>query len=369
MKNSSSLRTIVLHILVWVGILSLAFFLESFIDRPLFKMEHETIFKAYRIVSILSVALVFYFNVYYLLPKTTSPKKWVVFTIINICIVFIYSLISHQFLEKTMSFLQPIDFRLSANNYFVDELDKVLKGKRLIPPYWTAIFPFLIGISASLAYYFISTNIRSEKQRREEKMEALTSELQFLKSQVSPHFLFNILNSFTYLARTKSEILEAALLKLSSLLRYMIYETNDATTELSKEINYLQDYIELQKLRYHDLTINTNLNAIDKTVTIAPMILIPFVENAFKHATLSDNQNGFVQISLKMYNNHLFFFVANSYDGLSAYSHEKDSGIGLVNVTKRLDLLYLGRYMLNIERQEKVFTVSLEIPLKNLYED
>ncbi len=363
MKNNSILRNIILHILVWVGILSLSFFLESLIDRPRFRNEQEIVFKTFRIVSILSVALLFYFNVYYLLPKTKSKKNWVSFALINIGIVLIYSFLSQYFFEKTMSVLQPIDFRLSPNKFFDNEMAKLFKGRKFRPPYWATIFPFLIGVSASLAYYFISTSIRSEKQRREERMEALTSELQFLKSQVSPHFLFNILNSFTYLARTKSEILEAALLKLSSLLRYMIYETNDTTTQLSKEINYLHDYIELQKLRYHDLTINTNLNVTDKAVNIAPMLLIPFVENAFKHATLSDNQNGFIQISLQICNQRLIFFVANTYDGASAHSLEKDSGIGLINVTKRLDLLYANSYSLSIERQEKVFTVSLEIPL------
>jgi len=369
MKSNSILRSIVLHILVWVGILSISFFLESFIDRPRFKIEQEIVFRIFRIVSILSVALLFYFNAYYLLPKTKSKKNWAVFVIINMAIIFVYGLGSQFFFEKTISVSQPPDFRTLPNNLFGDEMSKLFKQRKFKPPYWTTIFPFLIGVSASLAYYFISTNIRSEKQRREERMEALTSELQFLKSQVSPHFLFNILNSFTYLARTKSEILEAALLKLSSLLRYMIYETNDATTELSKEIDYLHDYIELQKLRYHDLTINTNLKSVDKTVKIAPMLLIPFVENAFKHATLSDSQNGFIQISLQIYNNRLIFLVANTYDRVSVYSLEKDSGIGLINVTKRLDLLYANLYNLNIERQEKVFTVSLEIPLIHSHEN
>lgn len=197
----------------------------------------------------------------------------------------------------------------------------------------------------------------------ERQNENLRTELALLRSQVSPHFMFNVLNNMVALARKKSELLEPSLIKLSSLMRYMLYETGEQKVSLEKESDYLQSYIDLQLQRFgKKLQLNLMIDPPDKSYEIEPMLLIPFVENAFKHGTGLVNQAEII-IQLSAQSNRLNFVVTNKYDPQSITLKDDASGIGLANVKRRLELLYRKEHQLDITQTADTFKVSLQIHL------
>ncbi len=174
--------------------------------------------------------------------------------------------------------------------------------------------------------------------------------------------MFNIMNNMVALARKKSEILEPSLIKLSSLLRYMLYETEEKVP-LQKEIEYLESYIDLQSQRFgNKVKIETSIKKPEDHLEIEPMLLIPFVENAFKHGT-GLIENAEIDIDLKTEKNLLYFSVRNKFNDGTDEVKDKSSGIGLVNVQRRLDLLYGNKHSLLITKHDDWFVVSLQIVL------
>ncbi|HMF71821.1 MAG TPA: histidine kinase, partial [Flavitalea sp.] len=180
----------------------------------------------------------------------------------------------------------------------------------------------------------------------------------------SPHFLFNMLNSAVSLARTQPQKVEPTLIRLSGLLRYMLYDSEDKKVPLNLEIEYLESYIELQKMRFDQLIkIEFDKEGVLFGYSIEPMLLIPFVENAFKHG-LGIATDAFISISLKEENSVLYFHVKNRYSSQPKVQHDKYSGIGLANVRKRLDLLHNGNYHLVVNKTSEWFEINLKIPLQ-----
>ena len=214
-----------------------------------------------------------------------------------------------------------------------------------------------------MTYIMFRDRLRSERRAKEKETENLKTELAFLRSQVSPHFMFNVLNNMVSLARKKSEQLEPSLIKLSSLLRYMLYETDEEKVLLEREVEYLQSYIDLQKQRFGSkVKVNLCIEKFDKSYLIEPMLLIPFVENAFKHGT-GLLPNAEINIELKAKKNLLQFMVNNYYDSSTQEIKDKTSGIGLQNVRRRLNLLYGNEHALLITNKENRFSVSLQLNL------
>jgi LytS/YehU family sensor histidine kinase len=165
------------------------------------------------------------------------------------------------------------------------------------------------------------------------------------------------------LARKQSELLEPSLIKLSSLMRYMLYETGEQKVLLEKETEYLQSYIDLQQQRFgKKLMVNVTLPAADKQYEIEPMLLIPFVENAFKHGT-GMIENAQIDISLTALNDRLQFTVKNKYDPTTNEVRDAEGGIGLGNVQRRLELLYASKHKLEISKDKNTFSVSLQLQL------
>jgi LytS/YehU family sensor histidine kinase len=224
-------------------------------------------------------------------------------------------------------------------------------------------FLFLFISAASIAYRVIIDKIKSDKLLQEKENENLKTELSFLRSQVSPHFMFNVLNNMVALARKKSEQLEPSLIKLSSLMRYMLYETDEQKVALDKEVEYLESYIDLQKQRFgKNVNIQTCFSEISGNYGIEPMLLIPFVENAFKHGTglIPDAE---IDIELKAKNHILYFSVRNKYSAEKEEQKDQTAGIGLTNVERRLNLLYGKNHTLLITKKDGWFTVSLQLNL------
>lgn len=232
--------------------------------------------------------------------------------------------------------------------------------------YRILFFPAFAIVVISIIYRLITDKITNDKIQKEVAAEQLAIKLKFLRSQISPHFIFNVLTNLVSLARKKSDLLEAALIKLSDLMRYMLYESDEDKVTLSKEITYLQGYIELQKLRFgNDISIKIEMPETKRldTVYIEPMLLIPFVENAFKHGINIDNP--LIQINLRVNNNYLDFDVQNKFDDETDTNKDSSSGIGLENIKSRLELLYANEHQLKITKQNNLFHIHLTLQLKS----
>jgi two-component system LytT family sensor kinase len=222
--------------------------------------------------------------------------------------------------------------------------------------------PFVFTLAVSAAYKAITDKTKADILIREKQSENLKTELSFLRSQVSPHFLFNVLNNIVALVRLKSNELEPTVLKLSSLMRYMLYETDEEKVILKSELEYLRNYIDLQQQRFGpDLSLKLDIEVLEDWHTIEPMLLIPFVENAFKHG------NGLlkhpeIEIALSVNSNQLNFKVKNRFEE-SISAKDKTAGIGLVNVKRRLELLYPGKHSLSINKKEGWYSIHLNLTL------
>lgn len=222
------------------------------------------------------------------------------------------------------------------------------------------------GSVTSFIFYGIIRHIydhiklkQSAQQLRIEKQE---SELNYLRSQTNPHFLFNTLNNIYSLARDKSDLAPESILRLSKILRFMLYETGGAYIAIEQEIKVISDYIALEKLRYDDsLLINFNYDIEDMKQAVPPLLLIPLVENAFKHGVSETRNHPFVDIHLSIKQRHLAYIVKNS---IERFSEERDvkENIGLSNLRRQLELLYKD-FDLTVRQGDSEFTATLKINL------
>jgi len=202
-----------------------------------------------------------------------------------------------------------------------------------------------------------------EAKKKELENEKLTAELSFLKEQINPHFLFNTLNNLYYLAYTKSDNTTEVIAKLSQMMRYMIYESNYPLVELSKEIEYMQNYVSLERLRLNNqIPIDFKIDGDPSGMKIAPLILITFLENAFKHGASGDSKKAWVNLSIKLTGKNCIYTVENSKINSVNSEHGK-SGIGLQNVKRRLELTYSEKYDLEVKDLADRYYVQLKMAL------
>ena len=204
-----------------------------------------------------------------------------------------------------------------------------------------------------------------EAKKKEVENEKLTAELSFLKEQINPHFLFNTLNNLYYLAYTKSDNTTEVIAKLSQMMRYMIYESNYPLVELNKEIEYMQNYVSLERLRLNNqIPIDVNIQGDTNGIKIAPLILITFLENAFKHGVSNDNKKAWVNLTIKLNGKDCIYTVENSKNKINGVTSEHGkSGIGLRNVKRRLELTYGEKYDLEVKDLPDRYYVQLKLSL------
>lgn len=220
-------------------------------------------------------------------------------------------------------------------------------------------FTYLFFFGVVRHIYNYTKLIHAAKQLRIEKQEA---ELNYLKSQTNPHFLFNTLNNIYSLARDKSDLAPESILRLSKILRFMLYVTGGEFILIEQELKIIDDYIALEKLRYDDsLQINFKQTIEDFNHSIPPLLLIPLVENAFKHGVSETRNHPFIDIELTIYQQQLSFVVKNSTEESSELQAVKEN-IGLSNLRRQLELLYTD-YHLSVKQEESVFIASLKINL------
>lgn len=226
-------------------------------------------------------------------------------------------------------------------------------------PYST--LSLVAGILIKLVRYTVKTQIQEAKANAEQSH----SELKFLQTQLSPHFLFNTLNNIYGISLSQHQKIPELLLKLSSLLRYSVYDVKELFVPLKSEMEYISNYIDFEKIRIGDkLVLITSFDEdINPDIKIAPLLLIVFIENAFKHGKNTSEQNIYIDITLRIWGNSILFSVRNSNNGATdEYSIvNKSSGFGLENVMKRLDLLYSNEYDLKMQNKDGFYNVMLQL--------
>lgn len=225
------------------------------------------------------------------------------------------------------------------------------------------IMDFIYMVTIPLAPKLTKSLMESSVRMVQLERDNLSMELNFLKSQISPHFLFNILNSLYRMAEIKSPKTPDTILELANLMRYVLYEAKDSKIMLVKEIDFINSYINLAKLRYGDkVTILGDIQIPEEPYKIFPLILIPFIENAFKHGPERSLDNAYVEIALSIREDRLIMEVANSVKvGLQQSPY---GGVGMTNVKRRLNLYYLDNHTLEIKNKEDRYKVCLTVNLK-----
>ena len=219
---------------------------------------------------------------------------------------------------------------------------------------------FMVGIA--FAIKIVKKWFEQQQEKYEMEKRNLTSELKFLKAQLHPHFLFNTMNNLYAMSLEESSKTSEGIAKISELLRSVLYDCNDAEIELAKEINLIENFIELEKLRYEDkLDIDFRVEGTVPGNKIAPMVLFTFVENCFKHGSRNNPENAFIKIAIHSTVNCIHFTAQNSVLKRFVSEEKKSGGIGLKNVKKRLDILYGNNYKLQTEQKNNTFLVNLEI--------
>jgi LytS/YehU family sensor histidine kinase len=214
-----------------------------------------------------------------------------------------------------------------------------------------------------MAFRLVNTELAAKEREKNLLKEKLSTELRLLKGQLNPHFLFNTLNNIYALTRKKSDLAPDVVLKLSELLSFMLYESGNDTISIEKEVKFLEDYIDLQKIRYSDgLAISFTRYIDEPSQPIAPLLLLPLVENAFKHGASENHFDSFIRIDLRVEKAQLIFRIENSCErnGL----HQQPNNIGLNNTTRQLELLY-KQQKLEINPGENVFSVTLSVNLNS----
>lgn len=324
------------HALFWLlSIIAFAFIfrLSEFMSKP------DII---YSVFSHISIILCVYLNFWGINKwlQTKSYAQYVVF----MAIVIAFAAILNQFVFNILTDIILPDY------YFVSQFNNT----ELI-----IILIIYIIITSTLKLSKSWFELQKMNQRMiEEQKEKVDSELQSLKAQINPHFLFNSLNVIYSLTLKKDESTPEVILKLSDILRYVIYDSKQEQVSLSSEVNLLKKYIDLQKYRTEEATPISFESQIERDGKIAPLIFLTLVENSFKHGIKSDTENVFIRISLQSDEQKIVFKIENNKTPDAAYNEE---GVGLENIKKRLQLQYPNRHQLVVSDKEKSFKVYLEI--------
>jgi len=314
---------IFMHIIFWLAIIS-----TKFITPILANLLSPFEFGEVSLYVTLFLPLFFYTG-YFGVMKIKWKKNYLLFSIIGIVAIYI---ILYFFSKKTFTYAL-----IAVSTIFL----------------WTII--------GCLFRFYIDWFEKKNKLLVLEK-ENLKSSIALMQSQVNPHFLFNTLHNIDPLIFENQKIASNSLIKLSDIMRYMLQETKQDFVELKKEIEYIKNYLSLEQMRLKNRKfLHYSFNGDFNGFFIAPMILIPFVENAFKHSVDSIIDNG-IEIELKVINKKLFFSSKNQFDKFET-DMDKSHGIGLETVKKRLDLLYKNRYNLVVNIDKTVYNVNLELEL------
>lgn len=328
------LSQVIFHLVFWVGWILFPFIAGP--DDPKFQR-----FAVVLIPNVLFHIPFFFLNSNWLIPNVFRKRGTGQYVISLILLI----IVATAFLTVMRELIFPSEF---------------------IRNHWDfswSLLGVLFATGVSTGYGFVIYLTERERSLRDAHEEQLKSELSFLRSQISPHFIFNILNGLVYLIRNNREEAEDTAIRLSGLMRYVLYESGDKQVTMEKEIEYLQNYIELQRLRFgEDVDIQVSVDLDQESQWIEPMLIIPFVENAFKHGTgfIVDPQ---ILVTIVVENGLLELRVKNRISNSDEEAKDPSSGIGLKNVIRRIELLYPNDHQLDISSYDGWFEVNLELKI------
>jgi sensor histidine kinase YesM len=300
----------------------------------------------------------YYLNTQILIPKLLMQEKWFLYitAVISCLIIF---LIIPKYLAGIIS---PPEIRTYQRPSLPNAPGRTWQGRKrpLVEPFNMAIFFMVFTVGTCVAV--IQRWLKTEEHRKETESEKLNTELSFLKSQINPHFFFNTLNNIYSLAIVKSEKTAPAVMKLSSIMRYILTETNNNLVPLQNEVDFTKNYIELQQVRLTEkTTINFNVVGEVDNKNIAPLLFIAFVENAFKYG-VSTKSNSEINILIESQNDKIIF-TASNYIVQSENNMTENTGIGINNVKRRLELMYPNKHQLSNTIKDNNYLVHLEISI------
>jgi len=369
-------------VLIWGAFLLFLLLFMPFYDMRLLKMP------LFFFASFGLLIAYYYFNSNFLVPRFLAQRKFIVFTLITLIILFVYVYMSDAF-----DWLRPPEMMTGNKGSGFSMRGGVPFDNGFAPPQgdegmthgiqpprsdnglWGKLHPgnprnkfpssstltFLLVFMVSTGTRIITSWFMTERQKNQAERDKYIAELTALKAQLNPHFLFNTLNSIYYLARKKSDSTPDMILKLSNLMRFVLTDTKTEWISLEKEVGCIQEYIDLQRLRLTDKTKVVFEQSGEVTdQLIAPLLLLPFVENAFKYG-VSSRTSSTISIFLSINKNKLVFIVRNG--KMNSVSESESTGTGLKNVKRRLDLSYPDKHALMIQETDEVFAAELKIIL------
>jgi len=298
----------------------------------------------------LSLLTAVYLNIWVLIPRLLQKGKYLIYFIFVAALIYLSSLLNQLTFNNLVDLLLPEYYFIS---YY--DMDDILK--------FVFVYVSLCSLLKLSKGWFML--MQAEQQLMLISKEKTESELRALKSQINPHFLFNSLNNIYSLSLGKAKSTPEAILKLSGLMRYMLYESNEDLVPLKREIVFMDNYVELQKLRSDQRSnIEYNKKGDPARIKIAPLLFLPFIENAFKHGIKGDPDGGYVKIRLVIEDNIVDLYIENNKGEVEKVEKNEFNGIGLNNVKRRLELIYPGKYELDIMEGEQSFQVGLKLNLE-----
>jgi two-component system, LytTR family, sensor kinase len=358
---------ILLHILAWAIIVGLPLY---FIKR--WQVGKDFIWLYY--INTLISGIIFYINYLILVPKLFFEKKRYKYYLSVLVLIACFYFVS-DFTNKLIFRYESGTSQSGKINQPPDDRTRMLPpgaGTKLVrpgPPFremhlFNYGFTSLFLIFFSLGLRVLERNAQIEELQKETEKEKLNSELAFLKNQISPHFFFNTLNNIYSLISINPEDSQKAVLKLSKLMRYLLYESEQGQTMLNNEIDFMNNYIDLMKLRMSDkISLSVSFPQKYEDRNIPPLLFVPFIENAFKHG-ISYREKSFIDIRMEVQGDSIIFRCVNSIPGRKEDIKNGHSGIGLENASKRLNLLFPGSHSLKVSKSGKEFEILLNIKLR-----
>lgn len=355
---SNKKLTIVLHVMAWVIIVVIPRYLAHAYgggdsDHFLYQFYANTMI----------YGLIFYLNYLWLVPKFffRDNKLWYFLTAAGLILA----------LYLVMWYLNDVVFFDPEREQQMEKImEQLNEGKKQAkPPFrqfriYTYFYTSILICGFSLGLGVLEKLSQNEKQRKELEKEKLNSELAFLKNQISPHFFFNTLNNIYSLIGIDKDEAQESVHKLSKLMRYLLYESEQGESELGDEIAFMNNYIDLMKLRLNNkVALSVSLPEVYPSLSIPPLLFIPFVENAFKHG-VSYREPSFIDIKMTVDGTTITFLAKNSIGTSSHPDEMQHSGIGLENVKKRLNLLFPASHQLTIDESGNEFKVHLQLEAK-----
>lgn len=338
MLKNTPIKRISFHLLFWV-IFFTSWYLLRYQDFSTKQLAAKL-----TVIKVIDLAIMIYISYYVLVPRLLYKKKYVLFGVCYVALVFCFSMLKMKIEGLVMH--NPNIFKYNFRGRVYDN-----------------IIPHFLLVSTGVAFKLVIDYARAQKKLRDIAKERIEAELNFLKAQMNPHFLFNALNSIYFLIDKTNMEARNALHTFSEMLRYQLYNANESKIDVEKELNFLKEYVAVQKLRKNNnFLVEFDADIQPGKTFIEPLLLVPFIENAFKH--LSHHTNGSkdtILISLRQSGDEFSFSVENTVDESKVGYLDGSHGIGLKNVKRRLELLYPEKHTLNIQRENNWYKAFLSL--------